>query len=69
VTHGKDVWIADAPDAFADAVVSLLRDPARRVQLERSARELVVTHYDWSAVAGQLEEALETAAGRRAAAA
>jgi polysaccharide biosynthesis protein PslH len=69
VTHGKDVWIADTPDAFADAVVSLLRDPARRVQLERSARELVVTHYDWSAVAGQLEEALETAAGRRAAAA
>jgi len=69
VTHGKDVWIADTPDAFADAVVSLLRDPARRVQLERSARELVVTHYDWSAVAVQLEEALETAAGRRAAAA
>jgi polysaccharide biosynthesis protein PslH len=69
VTHGKDVCIADTADAFADAVVSLLRDPARRVQLERAARELVVTHYDWSAVAGQLEEALETAAGRRAAAA
>ena len=69
VTHGKDIWIADTPDAFASAVVSLLRDPARGVQLERAARELVVTHYDWSAVAGQLEEALETAAGRRAAAA
>ena len=69
VTHGKDVWIADTPDAFASAVLALLRDPARRVQLERAARELVVTHYDWSAVAGQLEEALETAAGRRAAAA
>jgi sugar transferase (PEP-CTERM/EpsH1 system associated) len=69
VTHGKDVQIADTPDAFASAVVSLLRDPARRVQLERAARELVVTHYDWSAVAGQLEEALETAAGRPAAAA
>jgi sugar transferase (PEP-CTERM/EpsH1 system associated) len=69
VTHGKDVLIADAPDAFASVVVSLLRDPARRVHLERSARELVVTHYDWSAVAGQLEAALESAAGRRAAAA
>jgi polysaccharide biosynthesis protein PslH len=69
VTHGKDVWLADTPDAFAFAVVSLLRDPARRVQLERAARELVVTRYDWSAVACQLEEALETAAGTRAAAA
>jgi glycosyltransferase involved in cell wall biosynthesis len=69
VTHEKDVWLADTPDAFASAVVSLLRDPARRVHLERSARELVVTRYDWSAVAGQLEEALEQAAGVRAAAA
>jgi glycosyltransferase involved in cell wall biosynthesis len=69
VTHGQDVWIADAPDAFADAVVSLLRDPARRVQLERAARDLVVTQYDWSAVAGQLEQALEAAAGKQAAAA
>ena len=69
VTHGQDVWIADSPDAFAGAVVSLLRDPARRVQLERAARELVVSRYDWSAVAGQLEEALESAAGKRAVAA
>src|SRR5688572_28120012 len=69
VTHGHDVCIADSPDAFAAAVVSLLRDPARRVQLERAARELVVTRYDWAAVAGQLEDALEAAAGRRAAAA
>ncbi len=69
VTDGEDVLLADTPDAFASAVVSLLRDPARRVHLERSARELVVTRYDWSAVAGQLEEALESAAERRVAAA
>jgi polysaccharide biosynthesis protein PslH len=69
VTHGEDVWLADDPDAFAAAVVSLLRDPARRLQLERAARELVVTRYDWAAVAGQLEDALGAAAGRRAAAA
>ena len=69
VTHGKDVWIADGPERSPRAVVTLLRDPAQRVQLERAARELVVTRYDWSAVAGQLEDALETAAGRREAAA
>jgi polysaccharide biosynthesis protein PslH len=71
VTDGRDVVIADSPDKFATAVVTLFRDPARRVQLERAARDLVVTHYDWSAVAGQLEKALVTAAAtkRQAAAA
>ena len=69
VTDGRDLVIADAPNDFANAVVALMRDPARRVQLERAARDLVVTHYDWSAVAGQLEQALVTAAAGKAAAA
>jgi glycosyltransferase involved in cell wall biosynthesis len=69
VTDGRDVLIADRPDDFAAAVVSLIRDPARRVQLERAARDLVVARYDWSAVAGQLEEALISAATKRDAAA
>ena len=69
VTDGADVVIADAPQDFADAVVALIRDPARRVQLERAARDLVVARYDWSAVAGQLDEALINAATKRDAAA
>jgi len=69
VTDGRDVLIADRPEAFATAVVSLIRDSARRVQLERAARDLVVARYDWSAVAGQLEEALTSAATKRDAAA
>jgi sugar transferase (PEP-CTERM/EpsH1 system associated) len=70
VSDGADVCIADAPRAFAAAVVSLLRDAGRRMQLERAARDLVVTHYDWSAVAEQLDNALLAAAqGRMPAAA
>jgi len=69
VTDGRDVIIADAPQDFANAVVSLIREPARRVQLERAARDLVVARYDWSAVAGQLEDALVNAAAKRDAAA
>ena len=69
VTNGTDVVIADSPAAFAASVVALLRDPARRVQLERAARDLVVTRYDWSAVAGQLDEALMAAATKGTAAA
>jgi sugar transferase (PEP-CTERM/EpsH1 system associated) len=63
VTDGHDVVIADGPAAFADAVVALLRDPERRSRIERAAREQVVAHYDWSAVAGQLEGALIETAG------
>ena len=69
VNDGRDVCIADTRAAFAASVVALMRSPARRVQLERAARDLVVTHYDWSAVAGQLEEALIAAAGKRTVAA
>ena len=58
VTSGENVLIADDPTTFARDVVRLLRDPARRVQLERAARQLVVERYDWSAVSGQLEDAL-----------
>jgi polysaccharide biosynthesis protein PslH len=69
VTDGRDVVIADTAESFAGQVVALLRDPARRVQLEHAARDLVVTHYDWSAVAGQLDAALSTAARKTVAAA
>jgi len=69
VTNGRDVVIADTPREFADAAVSLIRHPAQRVQFEQAARDLVVARYDWSAVAGQLEDALIAAATRRGAAA
>jgi polysaccharide biosynthesis protein PslH len=65
VTPGRDIAIADDPPAFADAVVRLLRDDAERRRLESAARALVVERYDWSAVAGELEDALLRAAGHR----
>jgi polysaccharide biosynthesis protein PslH len=62
VSHGENVWIADSPEAFADAIVMLLRNPAARLQLEEAARRLVVRAFDWSVVATQFEEALITEA-------
>jgi sugar transferase (PEP-CTERM/EpsH1 system associated) len=58
VTNGEHVMIADEPDGFARAVVHLMRDVERRRQIEAAARALVVERYDWSAVAGELEDAL-----------
>jgi sugar transferase (PEP-CTERM/EpsH1 system associated) len=58
VRTGEHVLLADQPADFADAVVRLLRDVDARRSLEAAARALVVERYDWSAVAGELEEAL-----------
>lgn len=69
VVDGRDAIIADSPRAFADAVLGLLRDADKRRAIERTARSLVVERYDWSAVAGELEDALRVSAGQKKAAA
>ena len=58
VENGEHLLLADEPHLFARAVVRLFRDLERRRALEAAARKLVVARYDWSAVAGELEEAL-----------
>ncbi len=55
---GRHLLLADDPGAFADAVVTLLRQPARRRALEAEARALVTWQYDWSAAATHLEQAI-----------
>ena len=66
VVSGRDVSIADAPEAFAAEVLRLLRDPVARGSMERAARALVSERYDWRAVAGSLEHAISaTIAGQR----
>jgi protein-tyrosine-phosphatase/glycosyltransferase involved in cell wall biosynthesis len=46
---------ADQPDAFARAVVALLRDPERRAALGRAGRALVEAGHGWSKVADEFE--------------
>jgi sugar transferase (PEP-CTERM/EpsH1 system associated) len=58
VENGEHLLLADEPHVFARSVVRLLRDVDRRRALEAAARTLVVDRYDWSAVAGELEDAL-----------
>ncbi len=58
IVPGEHLLIADEPHTFARAVVRLMRDTDRRERLGAAARALVVARYDWSAVAGSLEDAL-----------
>jgi polysaccharide biosynthesis protein PslH len=55
---GRHLLIGDDPEAFAAAVISLLRDRVRRDAMAAAARQFVVDHFDWSAVAGHLERAI-----------
>ncbi len=55
VQDGRELLLADDAEAFAAAVVSLLRDPARRTTIGRAARHFVENHYDWSVLAPRVE--------------
>jgi glycosyltransferase involved in cell wall biosynthesis len=50
--------IEDTPRGFADAVVRLLRDPARSAQLGMAARRYVERHWTWEAHFLKLEQAM-----------
>ncbi len=63
VTDGQDVVIADDPVSFANAVVRLIRQDDARREIEQAARHLMVSRYDWSAVAHDFEDALARASG------
>jgi sugar transferase (PEP-CTERM/EpsH1 system associated) len=58
VSNGANILIADEPAAFAREAVRMIRDSDARRRLELAARRLVVDHYDWSAVASDIEQAL-----------
>lgn len=52
----RDAVIADTPDAFARAVIALLRDAERRRALGRAARALAEEKYDWRTIVPKFEQ-------------
>jgi glycosyltransferase involved in cell wall biosynthesis len=57
---GRDILIADTPDAFADRVIEVLRDGERRRSLEDAALALA-SQYDWSSIGRTFEATLDHA--------
>jgi len=66
VRSGENILLADTPQDFADAVISLLRDPDRRKRLGAAARALVQEKYSWRIVAERFAAILEEAIARPA---
>ena len=52
---GRDILIADTPEAFAGSVNRLLAEPERAARIGKSARRLAVDRYAWSSSARSLE--------------
>jgi glycosyltransferase involved in cell wall biosynthesis len=68
LTPGRDVVIADTPEAFAAAVRDLAADRERAARLGRAARTLVEARYRWEACLIPLENlyaSLEPRSGAR----
>jgi polysaccharide biosynthesis protein PslH len=58
VKDGRDLAIADAPQAFAATLTRLLQDAGARRKYERAAAELAA-RYDWSEIARQFAGVLQ----------
>ena len=67
---GTHLLEAAGPEAFADAIVALLRNPEMRAALGKSAREHIQRYWTWEKLFSALEsEMLAMASGYRASAA
>ena len=53
---GEEIFIADEPTAFADAVTRLLMDPELRRRIGENGRARVEQDYDWRSIGEKLHE-------------
>ena len=60
VTHGRDLILADDPQAFANGILQLLGDSILRRNYEDAAARLAA-QYDWSHIARRFADVLEHA--------
>lgn len=62
VQHDEHLLIADTPEAFAEAVIRLLRESGLRQRLADNAYELVRRKYDWRMVLPRFLQLIERVA-------
>jgi glycosyltransferase involved in cell wall biosynthesis len=56
IEDGKELLVADGPDAFARRILEVLGDPDRRRRLAAHGRAYVEAHHDWRESGARLEE-------------
>lgn len=55
---GREYVVADSAESFSRAVLNLLADEERAVEMGRSARQRVAWRHDWAREMGKIERAL-----------
>lgn len=62
--HAQTAWVVepDAPDQIVAAVNDILENPEKVRQVTETAREMVVSEYDWDAIAEKMHEQVFTRA-------
>ena len=53
---GRELLVANDPDAMAEAIIELIRNPARRREFEKRAREGAERDYNWDAIGRRQDE-------------
>jgi glycosyltransferase involved in cell wall biosynthesis len=53
VEHGRNVFLADGTEVFADAAVSLLRNEQFRMEMANQGFELIKQQYSWNVIADE----------------
>lgn len=65
IEAGRDVYVAQEPEDFAQAVLSLLAEPSERTRLGQAGRAYVEGHHHWASIVQQLEELYQCACQRK----
>ena len=60
---GENILVRDTPEAFAEAVVAVLRDERLRARLEQNARRTATETYSWTVVGRRLRAAYDELLG------
>ncbi|MFA5839072.1 MAG: glycosyltransferase family 4 protein [Candidatus Margulisiibacteriota bacterium] len=53
------------PDAIANAVISLLADPQKAIEMGKAGRRMVEEKYEWKTIAGQVEDLYKEALAKK----
>ncbi len=64
IESGENIVLADAPQDFANRVVSLLRDSSERMRIGNAARALVQEKYGWPRIAEIFAQTLQDVVSR-----
>jgi glycosyltransferase involved in cell wall biosynthesis len=58
LSPSHDIWIADQADAFASAILRLLREPELRLKFGQCAAQTIDERYDWRALRTRIHSLL-----------